>query len=205
MRGDVGRRRARDSERELSVLGDLLTIEEGHTWRGISISLCGLGRHNLVILNEGQHYATHRHTYRHLGAEVDRLPCLNTPWVSQVLSALFRYHDFISICDEVVVYYGLSLQVLEDSLHLLDLNECLILFNFRGNLQPSRWLSNKLFRFRLATNRNLSAAPYHVSELRTIGCLHKFNFSSHLCCSRSCSWSSPIFSRSAKGLSSSVS
>ena len=152
----MSRRSARNSERELSVLGDFLTVEEGHTGWGISISLCGLGRHNLIILNEGQHYPAHRHSYRHLGAEIDRLSRLYTPWISQVLSALFRYFDLIGICDEVIVYYGFSLQVLYYTPHLLDLNECFILFNGRDCLKPCRfrWLSYYFFRLDYATYRN---------------------------------------------------
>ena len=121
VRGDVRRRRARNSERELRVLGDLLTVEEGHTGWGISISLCGLGRHYLIILYEGQHYTTHRHSYRHLGAEVDCLSSLYTPCISEVLSALFRYFDLIRIRDEVIIDYGFRLQVPEDAPHLLNL------------------------------------------------------------------------------------
>ena len=129
------------------------------------------------------------------------MPCLNAPRVSQVLSALLRYQDFISISDEVVINYGFGLQVLEDAPHLFDLSECLILFNFCSHLNSCRclnlWLSNKLFRLGLATySWNSFTSLYHFSELRwiilrRIRSLHLFNFLWHLSShrsSRSCSW-----------------
>ena len=127
VRGNVGRLSARNSERELGVLSDLLAVEEGHTGRGIAISLRGLGRHHLVILNEGQHDTTHCQSYGHLGAEVDCLPRLDTPRASHVLSAFLWYFDLVRIRDEVVVDDGFALQVLDHAPQLLNLVERLIL------------------------------------------------------------------------------
>ena len=154
VRRDVGRLSARNSERELRVLGDLFAVEEGHTGRGIAISLRGLGRHHLVILNEGQHDATYCQSYGHLGAEVDRLSCLDTPRASHVLSAFLRYFDLVRIRDEVVVDDGFALQVLDHIPKLINLVERLIL--------DRAFLQNKLRLLRFGFGQRFALSS-HVS------------------------------------------